>query len=96
MLVGCLFKGAVEHAAMKAGGNEQCQLLVAEKEIVTSSEKHLIAHSAHTSIKFLAAARDILKAYPEKSSVATSKTGQNSKPEEPHNKYDDTMPDWTS
>ena len=43
-----LFKGAVEHAAMKAGGNEQCQLLVAEKGIVTSSEKHLIAHSALT------------------------------------------------
>ena len=33
MLVGGLFKKAVEHVAMKAGGKEQCQLLVTEKEL---------------------------------------------------------------
>ena len=90
MLVGGLFKGAVEHVAMKAGGNETCQLLVAEKGVVTSSGKYVIAHSAHTSINFLAATWDILKAYPEKASGDTSTAGQDSKSGAYYNQYDET------
>ena len=96
MLVGGLFKGAFEHVAMKAGGSEQCQLLVAEKGVATSSEKYLITHSAHTSVKFLAAAWNILKAYPEAPSVATSKPGKHQKPEDNQHGYNDSVPDWNA
>ena len=82
ILTGAVFKGACEHIAMKAGGNEACQLLVAEKGAVTvtSSEKYLITHSAHTSVKFIAAAWDLLKAYPvppssHRSTSDTSRAG---------------------
>ena len=50
MLVGGSYKGADEHAAMKAGGSETCLLLVAEKGVVTTSEKYVIVHSAHTPL----------------------------------------------
>ena len=42
ILTGAVYKGSSEHTAVKAGGNEACQLLVASKGAVTTSEKYII------------------------------------------------------
>jgi hypothetical protein len=52
--VGAIYRGAREHLAMRAGGNERCQLNVAKKGLVTTPEKYTIAHSYHVGLKFIA------------------------------------------
>jgi hypothetical protein len=52
--VGAIYRGARDHLALKAGGNEKGQLNVAEKGIVTTPEKYTIAHSNHVGLKFIA------------------------------------------
>jgi hypothetical protein len=49
-----MYRGARDHLALKAGGNEKGQLNVAEKGIVTTPEKYTIAHSNHVGLKFIA------------------------------------------
>ena len=49
-----MYRGANVHTAYKAGGNEMAQLAVADKGIVTTSEKYTIAHSNHVGLKFVA------------------------------------------
>ena len=45
---------------MKAGGNDAVQLKVAQLGVVTSSEKYLVAHSDHVSVRFVAVTWDEL------------------------------------
>jgi hypothetical protein len=52
--VGAMYRGARDHLALKAGGNEKGQLNVAGKGIVTTPEKYTIAHSNHVGLKFIA------------------------------------------
>ena len=52
--IGAIYRGSVEHLALRGGGNEKCQLNVAKKGIVTTPEKHTIAHSYHVGLKFIA------------------------------------------
>ena len=52
--VGAMYRGARDHLAPKAGGNEKGQLNVAKKGIVTTPEKYTIAHSHHVGLKFIA------------------------------------------
>ena len=52
--VGAIYRGARDHLALKAGGNEKGQLNVAKKGIVTTPEKYTIAHSNHVGLKFIA------------------------------------------
>ena len=106
ILTGATYKGSHEHIALKAGGNESAQLLVASKGAVTTSEKYLITHSAHTTIKFVAAAWKNLGEYPDhnRSKRSPSRTSQ---PEDSNDQssrirrltdfqtYDDEKPDWT-
>ena len=54
IVFGAMYRGANVHTAYKAGGNEMAQLAVAEKGIVTTSEKYTIAHSNHVGLKFVA------------------------------------------
>ena len=54
ILVGALFRGHHEHAALKAGGNALVQLKVAQLGVATTSEKYVVAHSAHAQVSFLA------------------------------------------
>ena len=52
--VGAMYRGAYEHIRFQGGGNEKAQVNVAEKGIVTTSEKYTIAHSNHVGIHFIA------------------------------------------
>jgi hypothetical protein len=54
IIIGALYRGACQHTAFKAGGNEMAQLSVAEKGVTTTSEKYAIAHSNHVGLKFIA------------------------------------------
>ena len=54
ILVGAMYRGQQEHAALKAGGNDLVQLKVAQLGVATSSEKDVVAHSAHTQVRFIA------------------------------------------
>lgn len=54
VLIGALYRGAKQHVAMKAGGNDEVQLKVAQLGVVTSSEKYAVAHSAHVNVRFVA------------------------------------------
>ena len=54
IVTGAMYRGAHNHTAYKAGGNEMAQIAVAEKVIVTTSEKYTIAHSSHVGLKFVA------------------------------------------
>ena len=47
IIIGAMYHGSFEHTAYKAGGNEMAQLGVADKGIVTTSEKYTIANSHH-------------------------------------------------
>ena len=49
-----MYRGQHEHAALKAGGNDLVQLKVAQLGVATSSEKYVVAHSAHTQVRFIA------------------------------------------
>ena len=52
--IGAIYRGSMEHLALRGGGNEKCQLNVAKKGIVTTPEKYTIAHSNHVGLKFIA------------------------------------------
>ena len=54
ILVGALYRGAKQHVAMKAGGNDAVQIKVAKLEVATSSEKYVVTHSAHTQVRVIA------------------------------------------
>jgi len=54
IVIGAMYRGAHNHTAYKAGGNEMAQIAVADKGIVTTSEKYTIAHSSHVGLKFVA------------------------------------------
>ena len=54
VLVGAIYRGKHEHAAWKAGGNDLVQLKVAQLGVAMSSEKYVVAHSAHTQVRFIA------------------------------------------
>ena len=73
LLIGAIFKGNCEHTALKAGGNESAQHLVASKGAVTTSEKYLITHSAHTTIRLISAAWTVLGEYPTDASSQPSR-----------------------
>ena len=60
IVFGAMYRGGNVHTAYTAGGNEMAQLAVAEKGIVTTSEKHTIAHSNHVGLKFVALKWQIL------------------------------------
>ena len=54
VLIGAIYRGSKQHVALKAGGNDEVQLKVAQQGVVTTSEKYIVAHSAHVSIRFAA------------------------------------------
>ena len=54
ILVGALYRGNREHAALKAGDNDMVQLKVAQVGLATTSEKYVAAQSAHTQVRFIA------------------------------------------
>lgn len=54
VILGAMYRGALPHTAFKAGGRENAQIAVAEKGIVTTSEKYTITHSNHVGLKFIA------------------------------------------
>ena len=52
--VGAIYRGAHEHIAFRAGGNEKAQVGVDDKGIANTSEKYTIAHSNHVGLQFIA------------------------------------------
>eukprot|EP00435_Cladocopium_sp_Y103_P030332 s2236_g7.t1 len=53
ILLALQYKGAKEHLALKAGGNDWAQLQCALKGVVTTSEKYTVARSEHCRIRSL-------------------------------------------
>eukprot|EP00435_Cladocopium_sp_Y103_P028545 s750_g7.t1 len=53
ILLALQYKGAKEHLALKAGGNDWAQLQCALKGVVTTSEKYTVARSEHCTIRSL-------------------------------------------
>eukprot|EP00435_Cladocopium_sp_Y103_P061934 s1551_g23.t1 len=53
ILLALQYKGAREHLALKAGGNDWAQLQCALKGVVTTSEKYTVARSEHCTIRSL-------------------------------------------
>ena len=54
VLIGAIYRGSKQHVALKAGGNDEVQLKVAQQGVVTTGEKYVVAHSAHVSVRFVA------------------------------------------
>ena len=73
ILTGAIYKGATDHTALKAGGTEDAQMTVATKGAVTTSEKYFVAHSKHTTVKFVSAAWKFLEAYPDSGPSSTTR-----------------------
>eukprot|EP00435_Cladocopium_sp_Y103_P057184 s747_g19.t1 len=53
ILLALQHKGAKEHLALKAGGNDMVQLQCALRGVVTTSEKYTVARSEHCTIRSL-------------------------------------------
>eukprot|EP00435_Cladocopium_sp_Y103_P026522 s730_g6.t1 len=53
ILLALQYKGAKEHLALRAGGNDWAQLQCALKGVVTTSEKYTVARSEHCTIRSL-------------------------------------------
>ena len=54
IIIGATYHGAYEHIAFHAGGNEKAQLRVADRGVVTTSERYTIANSHNVGLKFVA------------------------------------------
>ena len=48
------YRGAHDHTAFRAGGNEKAQIQVGKKGVANTSEKYTIAHSNHVGLHFIA------------------------------------------
>ena len=97
ILTGAIFKGSRDHTALKAGGTESAQYLVAQKGVVTTSEKYLVVHSAHTTIKFVAGAWNALGTYPETGSAHRSPSrAEDSRQDPTYVIYDPFQPEYSS
>lgn len=68
LLTGCIYKGASEHVAMKAGGNDEAQIKVAHSGVVTISEKYAVFQSRHLNVRFLAVTWNDLTLPPQRRS----------------------------
>eukprot|EP00435_Cladocopium_sp_Y103_P053488 s1376_g17.t1 len=53
ILLALQYKGAKEHLALKAGGNDMVQVQCALRGVVTTSEKYTVARSEHCTIRSL-------------------------------------------
>ena len=96
ILTGAIYKGAIEHTALKAGGTDEAQLTVASKGAVTTSEKYFVAHAKHTTIKFVSSAWQYLEPYvgTEQSGTALEDNYSSGSYRYGYNQYDDTLPDY--
>ena len=52
--VGAMYRGAHDHTAFRAGGNEKAQIQVGKKGVANTSEKCTVAHSNHVGLHFIA------------------------------------------
>ena len=73
ILTGAIYKGAIDHTALKAEGTEDAQMTVATKGAVTTSEKYFVAHAKHTTVKFISAAWKFLEPYSERGPSSTTR-----------------------
>ena len=98
ILTGAIYKGAIEHTALKAGGTEDAQMTVASKGAVTTSEKYFVAHAKHTTVKFVSAAWQYLKPYLEREPPSTTREEAYSSGYRKlsYNQYDDNDADYDS
>ena len=96
ILTGAIYKGAIEHTALKAGGTEDAQMTVASKGAVTTSEKYFVAHAKHTTVKFVSSAWQYLEPYSENEHLSTARddTYSSGSHKFRYNQYDDTLPDY--
>ena len=96
ILTGAIYKGAIEHTALKAGGTEDAQMTVASKGAVTTSEKYFVAHAKHTTVKFVSSAWPYLEPYAdtEHSGTALEDTYSSGSHKFRYNQYDDNLPDY--
>ena len=98
ILTGAIFKGAVEHTALKGGGTEDAQMTVAAKGAVTTSEKYFVAHAKHTTVKFISSAWPHLEPYAgtEPSGTALEDGYSSGSHQANYNQYDDVLPDYST
>ena len=96
ILTGAIYKGAIEHTALKAGGTEDAQMTVATKGAVTTSEKYFVAHSKHTTVKFVSAAWNFLEEYPDRAPSSTTREDSSAVYQRPFRDYshDEGDVDW--
>ena len=52
--MGAMYRGANDHTAFQAGGNDKAQVQVGKKGVANTSEKYTIAHSNHVGLHFIA------------------------------------------
>ena len=64
-MIGGIYKGSEQHASLKAGGNDEAQLTVAQAGVVMTGEKYVVCHAAHVSIRFVAVTWFDLPSVPE-------------------------------
>ena len=98
ILTGAIFKGAIEHTALKGGGTEDAQMTVAAKGAVTTSEKYFVAHAKHTTVKFISSAWPYLEPYANTEPTGTALEDGHSSGSYPanYNQYDDVRPDYST
>jgi hypothetical protein len=61
VLISALYKGAEAHLALAARGNDLAQIKIPHHGVVTTSEKHTLAHSRHTTVCIFAVTWDKLQ-----------------------------------
>ena len=95
-MTGAIYKGAIEHTALKAGGTEDAQMTVASKGAVTTSEKYFVAHAKHTTVKFVSSAWQYLEPYSDHGhpSSAHDETYSSGSYKPRYNQYDDNGADY--
>eukprot|EP00435_Cladocopium_sp_Y103_P008140 s225_g2.t1 len=96
ILLALQYKGACEHLALKAGGNDMVQLQRASHGVVTSAEKYTVARSEHCTIKNVVVAWDDLsfirnrqnqsRSYNPTDPKDGSKDAKDEKPPDPDNR----------
>ena len=96
ILTGAIYKGDIEHTALKAGGTEDAPMTVASKGAVTTSEKYFVAHAKHTTVKFVSAAWQYLEPYSEREPSSTTREDAYSSGYRKlrYNPYDDNEVDY--
>eukprot|EP00435_Cladocopium_sp_Y103_P042342 s28_g11.t1 len=95
ILLALQYKGAKEHLALKAGGNDMVQVQCALRGVVTTSEKYTVARSEHYTIRSLIVVwpdLSFIESRQGQSATYTPDTSKDKSKETPDDSQDDRPP----